>query len=113
MKCYSDQTREAVGVCSRCGKAICPEESIIINDKLYCKECAEKIKEEEAHPKTLHRSLHSRMLAGVCGGLGEYFGIDPTIVRIIFVLLLIVPKIGLLGILLLYILLWLIMPEGD
>ena len=35
--------------------------------------------------KRLYRSHTDRMLNGVCGGLGEYFGIDPTIVRLIFV----------------------------
>ncbi len=35
--------------------------------------------------KKLYRSRTNYMLFGVCGGLGEFFGIDPTIVRIIFV----------------------------
>ena len=35
----------------------------------------------------LYRSRKDRMLFGVCGGLGKFFGIDPTIIRIIFVLL--------------------------
>ena len=35
--------------------------------------------------RRLYRSRNSRMIAGVCGGLGEYLGIDPTIVRLIFV----------------------------
>lgn len=34
--------------------------------------------------KQLTRSNHSRMLAGVCGGLGEYLDIDPTILRLAF-----------------------------
>lgn len=49
------------------------------------------------------------MIAGVCSGLGEYFGIDPNIVRLIFLLLLLpggVPGP------LVYIILWLVMPEG-
>ena len=36
--------------------------------------------------KKLYRSTSDRMIAGVCGGLGEYFDIDPTLVRLIFVL---------------------------
>lgn len=35
--------------------------------------------------KKLYRSLNNRVLAGVCGGLGEYFNVDPTIVRLIWV----------------------------
>ena len=35
--------------------------------------------------KKLYRSRSNRMLFGVCGGLGEYIGIDPTIVRLIVV----------------------------
>lgn len=33
---------------------------------------------------TLHRSTQNRMLAGVCGGLGESLGVDPTILRLIW-----------------------------
>jgi phage shock protein C len=33
----------------------------------------------------LYRSRENRMLGGVCGGLGEYFDIDPTLVRVIFI----------------------------
>lgn len=36
--------------------------------------------------KRLYRSRDQRMIAGVCGGLGEFFGIDPTLVRLLFVL---------------------------
>ena len=37
--------------------------------------------------KRLYKSRTSRMLAGVCGGVAEYFSIDPTLVRLVFVLL--------------------------
>ena len=38
-----------------------------------------------AQYKKLYRSRENRMLGGVCGGLGEYFDIDPTLVRVLFV----------------------------
>jgi phage shock protein C len=37
--------------------------------------------------KKLYRSNTDKMLAGVCGGLGKYFGVDSTLVRLIFALL--------------------------
>ncbi len=37
--------------------------------------------------KRLYRSTKNQVFFGVCGGLGEYFGIDPTIVRLVWVLL--------------------------
>lgn len=37
--------------------------------------------------KRLYRSRHERVIAGVCGGLAQYFAVDPTLVRIIWVLL--------------------------
>ena len=37
--------------------------------------------------KKLYRSRKSRMLCGVCGGIGEYLNIDPTLVRLLAVLL--------------------------
>lgn len=38
-------------------------------------------------PKKLYRSKTNRMLCGVCGGLGEYLNIDPTIIRLLAVLI--------------------------
>jgi phage shock protein C len=35
--------------------------------------------------RELRRSNRNRMFAGVCGGLGEFFGIDPTVIRLLFV----------------------------
>lgn len=58
--------------------------------------------------KKLYRSKKDRMLAGVCGGIAEYFGIDPVLVRIIAVILLL-PG-GLPG-LLPYLILWVVVPE--
>lgn len=62
-----------------------------------------------ATEKKMHRSTSNKMIAGVCGGLGDYFGIDATIVRIIFVVLLLTGSLGFW----LYIILWLILPEGG
>jgi phage shock protein C len=38
--------------------------------------------------KKLYRSRTDKMIAGVCGGLGKYLGVDPTLIRLAFVLLL-------------------------
>ena len=57
----------------------------------------------------LYRSLENRMFAGVCGGIGEFFGLDATLIRVAYVALSIFSA-GFPG-LLLYILLVLIIPE--
>jgi phage shock protein C len=57
--------------------------------------------------KRLYRKRNEKILAGVCAGLGDYFGIDPTIVRIIFLILVFAG----LGGVLVYIILWIITPE--
>lgn len=54
----------------------------------------------------LYRSQTEKMIAGVCGGLGEYLNLDPTIVRLIFVLLFFLGGHGIL----VYLVLWLVMP---
>jgi phage shock protein C len=56
--------------------------------------------------KRLYRSNKEKMIAGVCGGLADYFSLDPTIVRLIFILLLFAPPSGVL----IYLVLWLITP---
>ena len=45
--------------------------------------------------KRLYRSTRDKKLAGVCGGIAEYFGIDSTIVRLVFVLLFVLAGNGL------------------
>jgi phage shock protein C len=59
--------------------------------------------------KKLKRSRKNRRIAGVCGGLAEYFEMDPTMVRILYVLVSVFSA-AFPGILV-YIVLWIIMPE--
>ncbi|TQS74806.1 PspC domain-containing protein [Ornithinibacillus gellani] len=61
--------------------------------------------------KRLHRSRENRMIAGVLGGIGEHLNIDPTLVRLIFVIALL-SSFGILTFV--YILAVIIIPsEGD
>ncbi len=57
----------------------------------------------------LTRSATEKVLGGVCGGLGEYFGVDPVLVRLIFVALIFAGGISVL----IYPVLWLIMPSAT
>jgi phage shock protein PspC (stress-responsive transcriptional regulator) len=57
----------------------------------------------------LRRSRSDRKIAGVCGGLAEWGGWDPTVVRLVFVLGLLLPGPGVIF----YLILWLVVPEGD
>ncbi|HET6277167.1 MAG TPA: PspC domain-containing protein [Candidatus Polarisedimenticolia bacterium] len=58
--------------------------------------------------RRLHRSRGNRMIAGVCGGLAEWLGWDPTLVRILYVVLSLASAAfpGLL----VYLILWVVMP---
>ena len=57
--------------------------------------------------KRLARSTTDKMVAGVAGGLAEYFNVDPTLIRLIFVILALAGGPGVL----IYLILWLVMPE--
>ncbi|HEY9166378.1 MAG TPA: PspC domain-containing protein [Candidatus Kryptonia bacterium] len=57
--------------------------------------------------RRLYRSRKNRVVAGVAGGLGEYFDIDPVFVRIIFVLATLASGTGLIA----YIILWIVVPH--
>jgi phage shock protein C len=61
--------------------------------------------------RPLRRSSTNRLIAGVVGGLAEYFRVDPTLLRVIYVVGSIVSAAfpGLL----VYVLLWLLIPEAD
>jgi phage shock protein C len=57
--------------------------------------------------KKLYRSRTNSMIAGICGGLGEYLNVDPTILRVVTVLLAFADGIGLLA----YLIGWIIIPR--
>lgn len=59
--------------------------------------------------KRLYRSRQQRVFAGVCGGLGEYFDVDPAFVRILTVLLVFAHGIGLIA----YLVAWIAMPKAP
>lgn len=58
---------------------------------------------------TLYRSETNKMLGGVCGGLGEVFDIDPTVIRVLFLIALFFGGSGFL----LYLILWIVIPTKS
>lgn len=58
-------------------------------------------------PKRLFRSQKDRIIGGVCGGIGNFFTIDPVLVRVIWAILFFAAGAGLLA----YIIAWIIIPE--
>ncbi len=60
--------------------------------------------------KKLTRSATDRWLAGVCGGLGEYFGIDPVVVRVGYIVITVIT--GVMPLAVAYVLLAIVMPAG-
>ena len=59
--------------------------------------------------RKIYLSNTNKKIGGVCGGLGEYFGIDPTIVRILWVLAVFLEGIGLLA----HFIAWIVMPRRS
>jgi len=61
----------------------------------------------EPTTKRLYRSRSDRKIAGVCGGLAAYFGIDPVIPRLVWVVFALAAGMGVLA----YIVCWLVVPQ--
>jgi phage shock protein PspC (stress-responsive transcriptional regulator) len=55
----------------------------------------------------LYRSKKNKIIAGVCGGIGEYFNVDPTLIRLLWLFISILGGSGVLA----YIIAWIIIPE--
>lgn len=60
--------------------------------------------------KKLYKSEMDRMLCGVCGGFGDYFGVDPTLIRLIFAVL---TCFGIVPGLIIYFIAALVMPDES
>jgi phage shock protein C len=74
------------------------------------KEAPKEVGEGSSEPyKRLYRSMTDRMVAGICGGLAEYFNIDPTIIRLIMVVSVLAGGVGIPA----YIIGWIVIPEGT
>jgi phage shock protein C len=89
--------------CSQCGKEIADYSN-------YCSQCGAR--QRSNPPKRLMLSNTDSKIAGVCGGLAEYFDVDPTIVRIIWAILSVVPG-GFIGGIFAYLLAWIIIPRAP
>ena len=59
--------------------------------------------------KILQRSQKHKIIGGVCGGIGEYFDIDPVFIRLLFIVVSIVYGMGIIA----YIVLWIIVPSAP
>ncbi len=57
--------------------------------------------------KRLYRSRSDRVLAGVCGGIGKYLGVDPVAIRLVWAISILFMGTGILA----YIIAWIIIPE--
>ena len=60
-----------------------------------------------AETRKLYRSRSNRQVAGVCGGLAQYFNLDATLIRILFVMLAVLGGSGIV----LYLAMWIIVPK--
>jgi len=58
-------------------------------------------------PRKLYRSVNNKMIAGIAAGLGEYLNIDPTLVRLGFIVLALMGGPGVLA----YLIMWLVVPQ--
>ncbi|MCQ2303044.1 MAG: PspC domain-containing protein [Bacteroidales bacterium] len=59
--------------------------------------------------KRLQRNTRNKVIAGVCSGLADFFGIDVALMRVIFILLLVAGYSGFL----IYLILWIVMPKAN
>jgi phage shock protein C len=60
-------------------------------------------------PRKLYRSRTQRMVAGVCGGLAEYFNVDTTMIRVLFLVLTLFGGAGLV----VYVVMWILVPDAS
>jgi phage shock protein C len=59
--------------------------------------------------RKLYRSRSDRKLAGVCGGLAEFFSLDPTLIRVLFVVLALAGGSGIV----IYLVMWIMVPSQS
>jgi phage shock protein C len=94
--------------CTKCGVELTERE-------MYCSQCgAPTSKAPQSHcpaePRRLTRSIYDKKIAGVCAGVAHYLCVDVTLVRLIWLVLVIFPiPMGLIA----YIVAWIVMPKEE
>ena len=63
--------------------------------------------------RKLRLSKENKVIAGVCGGIAEYFKVDPTLIRILWVILTLMLNVGFIFTIVIYIICWAVMPISD
>ena len=100
---------EVTMVCTRCNRDIS-------EDAAFCQFCgaAQRLppRPDASQKRHLSRSRVDSKLAGVCGGIARYLGVDPVLVRVAWVVLTVVPGAILLGVLT-YLVAWFIVPIAE
>jgi len=90
--------------CNQCGKEIADSSN-------FCSTCGGRQRSRASY-KQLTLSATDKKIAGVCGGIAEHLDVDPTIVRLIWVALSVVPG-GFVGGALAYFIAWIIIPKAP
>jgi phage shock protein C len=96
-------------VCSNCRREIA-------NESNFCYLCGAR-QQPPAYcaqhaPRRLQRSVTDCKIAGVCGGLAEYWGVDSTVVRLVWLLLVIFP-VPFVPAVIGYFVAWIVMPRAE
>ena len=88
--------------CTQCGAELRAQDC-------YCSQCGHRLKPEtpRAASERLMRDMQHKKIAGVCAGIARYFGVDPVLVRLIFLVLALSTGIGFIA----YIVAWIVMPK--
>jgi len=96
-------------LCSSCQKEIAPGSK-------FCYNCGAKQSDAVADappavvaPKRLMRSSRDKKIGGVCAGLADYFDLDPTLVRVVWLLAIFFAGTGFL----VYLILWIVLPVAP
>jgi len=95
-------------LCPSCQKDIAPGSK-------FCYSCGAKQPDSPGAtpsylpPKKLVRSINNKKIAGVCAGVADYFDLDPTLVRVLWLLATLIPGPNII----VYVILWIVLPQGP
>jgi phage shock protein C len=95
-------------ICSNCHREIA-------NESNFCYLCGARqvaFATPQRGPKRLYRSASDAKLGGVCGGVAEYLDVDPTVVRLVWALLVIFP-VPFVPAILGYLIAWIVLPKAE
>lgn len=103
------EVQDKVNFCPNCGKSVAAPHNPNFSQQNFNTQTGASYSRAEEPVRKLERSMNDKWIAGVCSGFARYFGVDLTLVRLVWLATVILAGTGVLA----YLICWIVIPQQQ